>query len=353
MQPQGGITRFFVEVTARLSRPWTVSAGFHVSPRVAAFGAHARPAWRVPPDRLVRRVVAPFNAGVDARAFAAHPDAILHPTYYRDPAGLPRRAPVVLTVHDMAHERFPDLLPPRRRWWAAPDPAMHKRACCERADLVHCNSRATRDDLVAILGIPAAKTRVVHLAGTDWSPIPPAPIFGIERPFALWVGERRGYKNWALTVAAFAVCRETSEMDLLCVGGGPFTGDEGRHLSTHGLATRVTQHAANDRELCWAYQHATALLYTARWEGFGIPVLEALALGCPVLAADVPALHEVGGDRVVYADPGRLEALADGIRRALESGRDAVTASARAAHAMRFSWDACAQGMEALYAELD
>lgn len=352
MQAQGGITRFFVEVGTRLQRPLTVSAGLHVSPRIAVFGGRARPAWRIPSDRVFRRAAAPVNAWVDARAFAAHPVAIVHPTYYRDPASLPGHAPVVVTVHDMAHERFPDLLPPRRRWWAAPDPAHHKRALCERADLVHCNSRATRDDLVTILGIPPGKIRVVHLAGTDWSAIAPAPLPGLEGPFVLWVGERGGYKNFARTAAAFAACRRADGMRMLCVGGGPLRADEQRHLSSLGLVTRVVQRDAGDGELRWAYEHAGALLYTACWEGFGIPMLEALSLGCPVLASDVPALREVGGP-VTYADPGEIESLADGIRRALESGRDAGRSSARATQAARFSWDTCAKGMEAIYAELD
>jgi glycosyltransferase involved in cell wall biosynthesis len=353
MQSQGGITRFFVEVATRLTRPRVLPAGLHISPHVAAFGARARPAWRIPSDRVFRRAAAPVNAWLDQRAFAAHPNAILHPTYYRDPATLPRRAPVVLTVHDMAHERFPDLLPPRRRWWAAPDPAMYKRALCERADRIHCNSRATRDDLVDILGVSPGKTRVVHLAGTDWSAVSAAPLPGLDRPFVLWVGERRGYKNWALTVAAFVACREADGMTLLCVGGGPLREDEQRHLVSLGLAARVVQRSAGDGELRWAYEHAAALLYTARWEGFGIPVLEALSLGCPVLASDVPALREVGGDVVTYADPGHAESLTDGIRRAIETGREPGVASARMAHAASFSWDACAKGIEAIYAELD
>ena len=352
MQSQGGITRFFLEVGTRLARPVTVAAGLHVSPRVPAFGARAKPAWRIPSDRVFRRAAAPVNAWVDAQAFSSHRGAILHPTYYRDPAGLPRRAPIVLTVHDMAHERFPDLLPPRRRWWTATDPAIHKRALCERADLVHCNSRATRDDLVEILGVPAAKTRVVHLAGTDWSSIPATPIAGLDRPFVLWVGERRGYKNFALTATALAACRSAGGLGVLCVGGGPLRADEQRHLASLGLAARIVQRDVGDRELRWAYERAAALLYTARWEGFGIPMLEALSLGCPVLAADVPALREVGGDAVSYADPGHVDSLADGIGRVIESGRDPGS-SARAAHAARFSWDACAKGMESIYAELD
>jgi glycosyltransferase involved in cell wall biosynthesis len=353
MQSQGGITRFFLEVAKRLDRPLTVSAGLHASPHVAAFGGRARPAWRIPSGRVFRRAVAPLNARVDARAFAAHPESILHPTYFRDPAALPVESRVVVTVHDMAHERFPDLLPPRRRWWAAPDPAVHKRALCERANLVHCNSRATRDDLIAILGIAPGKIRVVRLAGTDWSAIPPAPLDGIEGPFVLWVGERRGYKNFATTAAAFAACHEARDTRLLCVGGGPLRAEEQKQLASLGLATRVVQRAASDAELRWAYEHAAALLYTARWEGFGIPMLEALSLGCPVLASDIPALHEVAGDQAVYADPGQLDALADGIQRALESGRDPVVTSARAAYAAQFSWEACARGMETLYAELD
>jgi glycosyltransferase involved in cell wall biosynthesis len=353
LQVRGGITRYFAEVVPRLQRSRVVVLGFHVSAECDALGDRARPAYRIPRQGVWRRVVAPLNHAFESAAFRRWPDAILHPTYYRSPASLPSGHPLVVTVHDMAHERFPQWFPERRRWWSRRDAATHKAALCARADRVLCNSEATRADAVSMLGLRPGITRVVHHAGRDWTLVPPRPIAGLDRPFLLWVGERGGYKNFELSARAWASCPEACDTGLLCVGGGPLTQSEREALSGSGALGRVRQLDADDGELRWAYEHAAALLYTALWEGFGLPILEALSLGCPVIASDRPAAREVGGDAPHYAEPGDLDSLRSAVRRCLAEGRDGPRASAGRALASRFTWDACAAGVEAVYRELD
>ncbi|MFI5371938.1 MAG: glycosyltransferase family 4 protein [Candidatus Eisenbacteria bacterium] len=353
MQTRGGITRVVIEIATRLRRPVVVPAGLHVSAELAALGPRARWAVRIPSVPALRRLATPVNALVDAFALRGARGAILHPTYYRDPRALPRSAPVVVTVYDMIHERFPELLPTRRRWWSRTDAASHKRALCARADRILCISRATRDDLVGMFGVPETRTRVTPLAGRDWTTIAPEPIPDMTTPFVMWIGERHGYKNFTRTCEAWATCPAAADTVLLLVGGGPLRVEERALLARHGAGARVRRLDPGDGALRWAYEHATVLLYTALWEGFGLPVLEALALGCPVVASDVAPLREVGGDQVVYADPTRVDAIAAAIAVALGSDRSAASVARRAAHAARSSWDACAAATEAVYAELD
>ncbi|HEY2955099.1 MAG TPA: glycosyltransferase family 1 protein [Candidatus Eisenbacteria bacterium] len=350
LQARGGISRYFVEVIRRLERPARVLAGLHQSAMLGALGSRVTRALYLPGGRGSARLRALVNRGVDA-ALPAAGGGILHPTYYRDPERLPLRAPVVATVHDMAHERLPQHF--RRPWWKARDPAGWKAALCARADLIVCVSESTRRDLVELLDVPASKTRVIHHGSLDWSGIRAAPIAGLERPFLLWVGERQGYKNFERTLRAWAGSRAAAGTALLCAGGGALGGAERDSIARAGAAGRVLQRDCGDAELRWAYEHAAGLLYTSLCEGFGLPILEAMALGCPVVAAQASSLPEVGGEAALYVDPTDEAAIAAGIERCLSEGRAAPRAALLAAQAARFTWEAAAAAHERLYRELD
>jgi glycosyltransferase involved in cell wall biosynthesis len=350
-QPRGGITRYILELTRRLERPAEVVMGAHLSVEVAGLRVPARAAFRLPALRGAHRLAGPVNAVVDACWLGPRRDVIVHPTYYRDPRGLPARAPMVVTVHDLTHERLPQYFP--ARGWSAWEPARHKAALCRRADRVLCNSETTRRDLLELTDVPEAKVRLTPHASRDWSPVAPVPIERMGGPFVLWVGERHAYKNFLPALAAWAGCAEASETRLLCVGGGPFRPHELAAIAAAGVAARVLQHTASDGELRWAYEHARAMIHASLWEGFGVPLLEALDLGCPVLASDRPPFREVGGDAAVFAEPTDRDALTDGLRTVLAQTRDTGQVTRRRAQAARFSWDTCAAQHEAVYRELD
>lgn len=351
LQERGGITRYFTEVIPRLKRPAEVVVGLHRSAELAGLGPRARHAVRLPAFPGSAHLAAPWNALLDRSTLGGRRGVILHPTYYRDPRSLPRSEPLVLTVYDMTHERFPAI--GRRRWWGRRDPAVHKAALCARADLILCISQATRRDVVELLGIPPEKTRVVLPAGRDWAAVPSVAPAGLDGPFLLWIGERHTYKNFARTLAAWASCREAAASTLLCIGGGPFRPDEAERLATLGVTARVRQIDCPDSQLRFAYEHAAGLLYTSLWEGFGLPVLEAFGLGCPVVTSNLSALPEAGGAEAIYVEPQSTESLREGIRRCLDAGRPPDLVAARQAQAARFSWDACAAGIEAVYGGLD
>lgn len=349
-QPRGGITRYVLEITRRLSRPAEVLVGLHQSVELGGLTVPARAALRLPAFRGVHRVAAPVNALVDAAGWSRRRDLIVHPSYYRDPRGLPRGTPVVVTVHDMTHERLPEVFAARGGGW---EPARHKLALCQRADLVLCNSATTLRDLLELGGVPAARVRLTPHASRDWLGIEPAAIPGLREPFLLWVGERHAYKNFLPALAAWASCTEAADTTLLCVGGGPFRPHERAALAACGAAGRVSQRDCTDGELAWAYAHAAALVHASLWEGFGVTLLEALAHGCPVLASDRAPFHEVAGEQAVFAEPTDVDALRGGLRAVLAQGRDPATVAARRAQAARFSWDTCAAQHEAAYRELD
>ena len=354
LQEYGGITRYFSEVIPRLPRPSRVVVGLHQSLALETLAPRAVAAARMRAFRGSSRLRALVNRRVDSLYVKGVTGSILHPTYYRDPTTLPLGLPVVVTVYDMAHERFPAFF--RRRWWNSRDPAEWKAALCARADRIVCISEATRRDLIELTRVPESKTRVIHCGVKNWSAVAPQKIpegGGIDRPFFLWVGERHTYKNFGATLFAWANCSAARGTEILCVGGGPLSGRERDGIAALGAAERVRQRACSDAELRWAYEHAAGLLYTSRCEGFGLPVLEAMALGCPVVASNGSSLPEVGGEAAIYVDASDPESIRSGIQRCLSDGRSPERSARLAAQAARFSWDACAAAHETLYRELD
>jgi len=351
LQPRGGITRYFSELIPRLGRPARVLAGLHQSPVIREGRLPADAARYMPEFRLSPRPRAFLNEWVDAWGVAREPVQILHPTYYRDPERLPALQPLVLTVYDMAHERFPSVF--RRRWWNSDDPARWKRAIVRRADRIVCISESTQRDLGEFLGVDERKTCVIHCGATDWSAVAAEEIPGLKGPFLLWVGERHTYKNFASTLFAWATSGAAGSTSILCAGGGPLRPAEREQAAKLGVLERVRQMTLSDSRLKWAYEHALGLLYTSQCEGFGLPLVEAMSLGCPVVASGTSSMPEVAGDVAVYVDPDDPESIREGIEDLLAVGRDAPMRARLRARAALFSWERCAEAHEALYRELD
>lgn len=344
-QTRGGVSRYVVEIALRVRHEMHVTGGWLRSDEVARLGTRVTPRWSLPAIPGATRLAAPWNGAIDAAAFTRFPTAIVHPSYFRDPRSIPATHSLVVTLFDLTHERFPDA--------ARLGPERWKRALCERADRVICISESTRRDALELLGLPEHKLRVAPLGTHGWNDVTAKPIADAPGEFLLWVGPRYAYKNFNGALTAFGHCAEARGLKLLCIGGGPFSVTELRSAAKLGVMERISQRDAADAGLRWAYEHARGLLYPSLWEGFGLPVLEALSLGCPVLASNVASLPEVGGEAAFYAEPASTEALVAALTAMLGEGRAPARVAAGRAHAAGFTWDRCAKLHDAVYAELE
>ena len=243
---------------------------------------------------------------------------------------LRRPCPAVVTIHDLSFERDPSLMSRTDRLVFR---TMVPRAA-KRAARVLTVSERTRRDLSELYNVPAAKI-VVTPNGVD-------PAFSPgsgTHDYALLVGAVQERKNprAALTAAKAA--------GLPLVVAGPAK-DEALARELERGGARVTGYVEQP-DLAELYRGAAVLLQTSRYEGFGLPVLEAMASGTPVVCVDEPALREVGGDAPVYADePG----LAAAIARAIAEREDRVAAGLE--RARLFSWEATARRTLEVYLEL-
>lgn len=249
--------------------------------------------------------------------------------------------PFVMTVHDLVPVRWPDTMP---RWHRAYTSRFIHRML-DAADRVIAPSQDTADDLNALLHIAAGKIRVVP-NGVD------ALFFGrpigkpAERePYVLFVGTPEPRKNLARLVSAMAALREGGRREqLLVVGAGGW----GRGIPASPVVRTVGR--VSDDELHALYANASCLALPSLHEGFGLPALEAMAAGTPVVAGNSGALPEVTGGAAILVDPLSTTAIADGIERAI-SERDRLVPMGRL-RAKDFSWERAAAQTAAVYREL-
>jgi glycosyltransferase involved in cell wall biosynthesis len=171
----------------------------------------------------------------------------------------------------------------------------------------------------------------------------------------LYVGARGGYKNFERFVRAFALSQRLhQEFDLLCFGGGPLQTAERQMIADAGLGPdQVVQMGGGDEILAALYQQAAALVYPSLYEGFGIPPLEAMAVGCPVICSNSSSLPEVVGDAAESFDPLDQEAMLAAMEAVLASPtqRSALVAAGRIRY-QQFTWKKCARETEAIYRKL-
>jgi glycosyltransferase involved in cell wall biosynthesis len=236
----------------------------------------------------------------------------------------------------------------------------HWRRVAARADLVVTYTEAVRGEVQERLGIPLARSVAVPLAPTEFPP-PPARVdpdaalreLTGDAPFVLFLGERSRRKNAAGAVEAFAAAgAQLRGLRLLLVGsdGHGAQGLEAR-IEALGLGhrVRIVSHAP-DWQVGVLLQRARALLFPSRYEGFGLPVLEAFAAGTPVIASTDPSVLEVSGGAALHADAEDAQGLGAHLGRVVEDAdlRDALVTRGRR-RARDFSWPATARRLAAVY----
>jgi glycosyltransferase involved in cell wall biosynthesis len=252
---------------------------------------------------------------------------VLHCTTFRAPVA--PRAPLVVTVHDLAVLRQPSAFP---RWHRATG-ALALRGGVRAADAIVAVSAFTRDELVSLLEVPVERIRVVP-NGVD-------PLFTTEGPaaegdYVLSVGTLEPRKNLAAAVAAARL----AGVELRVAGAAGWG----------GVAAEGWVGEPSDEELAALMRGARCLVYPSVYEGFGLPVLEAMACGTPVVTSRGGATEEVAGGAAVLVDPRDPASIAAGIAEA-ERRRDSLVEIGRARASM-FTWRRAADLVEDLWREL-
>jgi glycosyltransferase involved in cell wall biosynthesis len=295
---------------------------------------------------LTGRPALPSTLADAAVVHATNPAAV-------PPVGFDQR--LVVTIHDLAYERFPHTFPREWRWLYRTG----VRRAVRRAAAILTPSRATAEDLLDRTGIDAGRVHVTPLA-PSLAAGGPAPELTVERlrlprPYVLNVGTIEPRKNLLLLVRAFRRLAAEGLPHTLVLAGPPGWKAQGlrRELSVDAPGTIVRTNLLSEAELDAVYRCADAFVYPSLYEGFGLPVLEAMSRGIPCVVSTASSLPEVAGDAALGIDPTDQDSLADALARILTDRALADDLSRRGRdRAASFSWDRTARDTLDVYREV-
>lgn len=349
MQFYGGISRYLVELVRRLSARddcnVSVLALAHLNAYVPSLPARLVRGRSVRHLRRTGRLRQRVNDVVTRLLLSSARPDVVHETYYSAWRLAPAGVPTVVTVHDMTHELFPNYFPD------AASLARRKAAAVRRAAHVICVSENTRRDLLQLIPMDPERISVIYLASSLSRAAGGASTetYANGQPYLLFVGDRRGYKNFTALLDAIALLPDgLRQVRLIAFGGGAFVTDELQQIAR--LSVRAVQVRGDDAVLADLYSNAAALVYPSLYEGFGIPIVEAMVCGCPVICSNTGSLPEVAGAAAEFCDPRDLASIAGAIANVMTSSERASELRTRGfARGAQFSWTRCAEETYSVY----
>lgn len=255
----------------------------------------------------------------------------------------------VVTIHDLAFLRVPQYCSPKIQG----PYARGVRKFCHEADAVMTYSQSTKRDVVELLDVDPEKVVVAPMAvdegfipiARDEAEVIVEKDYGIKAPFLLFVSTLEPRKNVRGLIESFAKIADEFPHNLVLIGSVGWNSDDiFAEIAKHGLEERVIRPGfVPHHELPAFYSAADVFVFPTHYEGFGLPLLEALTCGCPVVTSDNSSVPEVTGDGALRVDALDLDGFAEKVSETLSDEKLRASLGAKGMeHAKRFSWHDCA-----------
>jgi glycosyltransferase involved in cell wall biosynthesis len=255
---------------------------------------------------------------------------IFHSSYYRWCTDV--GAVNITTVHDFIYERF-------RHDTKSVAHKKQKMITVHKSDGIICNSESTRKDFFEFYPKYKGQIEVIPM-GVSSEYIVNNNLDGARDKYLLFVGSRSGYKNFIIVAKALSVLRDYR---LRIVGGGPLSREELAILKANAEGRYETYLNINDEALSRLYQDSFCLLYPSLYEGFGIPIIEAMSCGCPVVCQKNSSIIEVAGSAGVYMESNAAKAIVDSVKQ-LEVRQNALEYKKKGyTQSRKYTWERTAR----------
>lgn len=342
-QKYGGISRYFFELIPRITNDYQAQVSLFMGYYINEYGLEQYSdkfldfdGQKYQPIPKTGRVLALYNEFLFKRFAKKNAYNIFHQTYY-DNMFSRKNTKRVVTVYDMIHEIYPEYFSSRD------NTAKQKKECFRYADGIICISQSTKRDLLERYNIPEEKIAVSYLGNS--LRIKPQSKSIIDSPYILYVGQRTGYKNFNLLLQAFAKSKHINEnFKLVTFGGGRFDNKEIELMDSLRVTGKIEHYQGEDALLATLYKYASTFVYPSLYEGFGIPPLEAMYYGTPVIVSNSSSIPEVVEDAGLYFEPTSVEDLTEKLNcilSDLELRNRLVECGYQ--QEKKFSWDRCAK----------
>jgi glycosyltransferase involved in cell wall biosynthesis len=289
-----------------------------------------------------------FNSFFNNKFLEIYNPDIVHETYFSN-KNYNTKKKVICTVYDMINEKFPDFFNNSQ------EISLIKKNSILRADHILCISQKTKRDLMEIFDIKEKKISVTLLASTITSVTLLACTITNDvkqnsnlltlKNYLLFVGSRYGYKNFEGFIKAYSSSSFLkNNFKIIAFGGEKFGKIDFEILKKNNLKNEnVIFLNDNNSNLVDLYKSASALIYPSLYEGFGLPVLEAMEMGCPVISSNGGSLPEVGGSKLKYFNPNKIDSIINVLEQVLnsqETMQELIQYGFK--RSREFSWSKCA-----------
>lgn len=299
-QNLGGPSRYFVELIKELislkNHP-VVIAPFNQNIHLAEISSKFKKEFFF---KISKRnfLTQKINDLVSNYIFGKNNYDLYHLTYYNK--CFKTKKPKIITVYDLIHEKFMNEFDLK---------SLPKKRVFENIDHFFCISNNTKNDLINYYNINEKKITVTYLANSIKNFDNLKNNF--KKPYFLYVGSRKRYKNFKIFLQSFSKLPEIMKnFDIICFGGGKFIKEEIEYMNELSIdLSKLHQIDGSDQVLSSLYTYSEALVYPSKYEGFGLPILEAMSLGCPVISSNTSSLPEVYGDAALTFSPESFEEL--------------------------------------------
>lgn len=356
MQRYGGVSRCFFELYRRINGRNDIDIYIPVA---GAQNAYFKEKLRYKNySFFVNRVLNEFKTSWDIikRRFSGENYDLIHLTYcvpYIWPLFVNwKKTKCVITVHDMIHE----LVTHKKRFIKA------QKKWIGRADGIVCVSEQTKKDMLNIY--PEFKNKnievIYHGNGFFQSIDDNKDVnnhIGTSQ-YILYVGTRSGYKNFEIVIKALSLwinCEDSKnigDVKLLCVGGGAFSLEELKMQEEYGIRQKVVYKECRDQELVKLYSNAKFLVFPSKYEGFGLPIVEAFSSRCPIILADQGCFREIAGDAALYFEADNAEMLLAKMKELFDENKRIELIEKGQEQLKNYDWDKSAMKLTDFYRKI-